>query len=149
MVDNGDLSAEGERSIIDLSGCEDIMNAKKFCSNTSGYAFYYYTDKGVYSFSASSGETVSHQVYACEAGEEVTSIYIYGSAGGGWPTSDCILWIGVWNNSTQDGKLVQFEMDVNYGIPTSMWGPMFGAPDNPLITTGWGKIVDMTNIDAE
>ena len=126
-----------------------IMNAKKFCSNTTGYAFYYYTDKGVYSFSASSGETVSHQVYACEAGEEVTSIYIYGSAGGGWPTSDCILWIGVWNNSTQDGKLVQFEMDVNYGVPTSMWGPMFGAPDNPLITTGWGKIVDMTNIDAE
>ena len=149
VVDDGDLSAEGERSIIDLSGCEDIMNAKKFCSNTAGYAFYYYTDKGVYSFSASSGETVSHQVYACEAGEEVTSIYIYGSAGGGWPTSNCILWIGVWNNSTQDGKLVQFEMDVNYGVPTSMWGPMFGAPDNPLITTGWGKIVDMTNIDAE
>ena len=149
VVDNGDLSAEGARSIIDLSGCEDIMNAKKFCSNTSGYAFYYYTDKGVYSFSASSGETTSHQVYACESGEEVTAIYIYGSNGGGWPTSDCALWIGIWNNNKQDGKLVQYEMDVNYGIPNSFWGPMFGAPDNPVITEGWGKIVDMTCLDAE
>ena len=149
VVDNGDLSAEGARSIIDLSGCEDILKAKKFCSNTSGFAFYYYTDKGVYSFSASSGETTSKEVYKCEAGEEVTAIYAWGSAGGGWPTSDCALWIGVWNEGQKDGKLIQYEMDVNYGIPTSMWGPMFGAPDNPVVTTGWGKIIDMTNIDAE
>ena len=149
VADNGDLSADGARSIIDLSGCEDILNAKRFCSNTSGFAFYYYTDKGVYSFSASSGETTSHTVYECEAGEQVTAIYAWGSAGGGWPTSDCCLWIGVWNEGAKDGKLVQFEMDVNYGIPTSMWGPMFGAPDNPVVTNGWGKIVDMTNIDAE
>jgi len=149
VVDNGDLSAEGARSIIDLSGCQDILNAKKFCSNTSGFAFYYYTDKGVYSFSASSGETTSKVVYECEPGEQVSAIYAWGSAGGGWPTSDCALWIGVWNEGQKDGKLIQYEMDVNYGIPNSMWGPMFGAPDNPVITTGWGKIVDMTNIDAE
>lgn len=31
-----------------------------------------------------------------------------------------------------------------------MWGPMFGAGDeNPVITTGWGKIVGMTCLDAE
>ena len=149
VVDDGDLSAEGDRSIIDLSGCEDIMNAKKFCSNTTGFAFYYYTDKGVYSFSASSGETTSNKIYSCEAGEEITSIYIWGSAGGGFPTSDCALWIGVWNNNKQDGKLVQYEMDVNYGVPNSMWGPMLGAPDNPLITEGWGKIIDMTCTSAE
>ena len=70
-------------------------------------------------------------------------------SGGGWPTSDCILWIGVWNSNTQEGKLIQYEMDVNYGLPNSMWGPMFGAPDNPIVTTGWGKIVDMVCIDAE
>ena len=46
-------------------------------------------------------------------------------------------------------KLLQYEMDINYGTPTSMWGPMFGAEDNPTITTGWGRIVDMTNINAE
>ena len=59
------------------------------------------------------------------------------------------MWIGIWNEQKKDGKLVQYEMDVNYGIPNSMWGPMFGAPDNPVITTGWGKIVCMTNLDAE
>ena len=148
-VDNGDLSAEGARSIIDLSGCEDIQNATMFASNTSGFAFYYATPKGVFSFSASSGETTSHEVYLCESGEQITSIYAWGSAGGGWPTSDCAFFIGVWNEGTKDGKLIQYEVDVNYGIPTSMWGPMFGAPDNPVITTGWGKIVDMTCLDAE
>lgn len=149
VVDNGNLSAEGARSIIDLSGCEDIANATAFTSNTTGMAFYYTTPKGVYSFSPSSGATTAQQVYACEEGEEVTATYIWGSAGGGFPTSDCILWIGVWNEGQKDGKLVQYEMDVDYGTPNSMWGPMFGAPDNPIVTTGWGKIIDMTCISAE
>ena len=149
VIDNGDLSADGTRSIIDLSGCEDIENATLFASNTSGFAFYYATPKGVFSFSASSGETASKEVYKCEAGEQITAIYAWGSAGGGWPTSDCAFFIGVWNENSKDGKLVQYEVDVNYGTPNSMWGPMFGAPDNPVVTTGWGKIVDMTCIDAE
>ena len=149
VVDNGDLSAQGERSIINLSGCKDIMSAKRFASNTSGYAFYYATDNAVYSFSASSGQTESNTVYECQAGEQVTAIYAWGSAGGGWPTSDCGFWIGIWNEQQKDGKLIQYEVDVNYGTPNSMWGPMFGAPDNPVVTTGWGKIVDMTNTDAE
>ena len=149
VTDNGNLAADGARSIIDLSNCEDIMNATRFASNTNGFAFYYATPKGVFSFSASSGESTAHEVYHCEPGEEVKAIYAWGSAGGGWPTSDCALFIGVWNESKKDGKLVQYEMDINYGIPNSMWGPMFGAPDNPVITNGWGKIVDMTCLDAE
>ena len=149
VVDNGDLSAQGNLSKIDLSGLTDIQQARLFASNTSGYAFYYATDKAVYSFSASSGQTTSNTIYECEANEEVTAIYAWGSAGGGWPTSDCGFWIGVWNTQTQEGKLIQYEVDVNYGTPNSMWGPMFGAPDNPVITTGWGKIVSMTNLDAE
>ena len=84
-----------------------------------------------------------------EDGEEISCIYAWGSAGGGWPTSDCAFFIGVWNEGKKDGKLVQYEVDVNYGTPNSMWGPMFGAPDNPVVTTGWGKIVDMTCLDAE
>ena len=149
VPDKGDFSAQGARSILDLSGCENIMNAKIFASNTTGYAFYYATDNCVYSFSTSSGETTNKVVHQCEAGEQVTALYAWGSTGGGFPTSDCALWIGIWNDQKKDGKLVQYEMDVNYGVPYSMWGPMFGAPDNPVITTGWGKIVSMTNIDAE
>lgn len=149
VVDNGDLSADGARSVLDLSGCEDIQHATHFCANTAGGAFYYSTPKGVFSFSPTSGLTTSNTIYTCESGEEVTCIYIYGSAGGGWPTSNVILWIGIWNEGKQDGKLFQSEMDVDNGVIRSQWGPMFGAPDNPTITTGWGKIVDMTCIDAE
>lgn len=149
VVDNGDLSADGDRSIIDLSGCTDIANAKFFASNDGGGAFYYATDKTVYSFSATSGGTTSHTFYECEEGETVTSLYTWGSTGGGWPTYNCVLWIGLWNEQKQDGKLYQSEVDVDYGVARSQWGPMFGAPDNPIITTGWGKIIDMTCIDAE
>ena len=149
IVDNGDLSADGARSVLDLSGCEDIQNAQHFCANTGGMAFYYSTPKGVFSFSPSSGQTTSNVVYTCEAGEEISCIYIYGSAGGGWPTSNCVFWAGIWNEGTKEGKLFQSEMDVDNGVPVSFWGPMFGAPDNPIITSGWGKIVDMTCLDAE
>lgn len=149
IVDNGDLSAAGARSKINLNGCKDIRNAKIFASNTPGMAFYYATDKTVYSFSTSSGQTKENTVYECEPGETVTAVYTWGSAGGGWPTYDCCLWIGVWNEQKQEGKLIQYEVNVNYGLPYSYWGPMMGSPDNPVVTTGWGKIVDMVSLDAE
>ncbi|MCR5131658.1 MAG: hypothetical protein K6C10_09405 [Prevotella sp.] len=149
VIDNGDLSADGARSIIDLSGCEDLQNATLFAANTAGGAFYYATPKGVFSFSPTTGQTTSNVVYSCEAGEEITCVYMGGSVGGGWPTSNVILWIGIWNEGAKDGKLFQSEMDVDNGVIRSQWGPMFGAPDNPTITTGWGKIIDMTCLDAE
>lgn len=149
VVDSGNLAASGTRSVIDLSGCTDIQNARLFASNTAGYAFYYATANAVYSFSASSGASTGNTIYTCLPGEEVTAIYAWGSAGGGWPTSSCCLWVAVWDSNKQEGKLIQYEVDVNYGVATSVFGPMFGAPDNPVITTGWGRIVDMTCIDAE
>lgn len=73
-----------------------------------------------------------------------------GTCGGGWPTSNVILFVGTWSESTKTGKLVQFEMDHTTGLPNTMWGPMFDAGDeNPVITTGWKKIIDMTCLDAE
>ena len=150
VVDDGDLSADGSRSVLSLDGCTDIANAKLYAGNTSGYAFYYATDNTVYSFSASSGQTTSNVFYECEDGETITAMYNYGSLGGGWPTSDCILWIATWNESTEEGKLLQYEIDVNYGIPYSYYGPMYaGTDENPIVTTGWGKIVGMTCNDAE
>ena len=148
-VDEGDLSAQGARSIIDLSGCEDIMNATMYASNTATGGFYYATPKGVYGFSSLSGTTTSNLIYACETGEEITCVYPGGSIGGGWPTSNVILWVGIWNEGKQDGKLFQSEVDVDNLVIRSQWGPMFGAPENPVITTGWGKIVSMCNISAE
>lgn len=150
VVDDGDLSSGGERCKVSLSGCTDIENAKLFAACTGGYAFYYATDKAVYSFSTSSGQTTSNTVYTCESDETVTAIYAWGSVGGGFPTSSCCFWIATWNEGKKEGKLIQYEVDNNYGVPQSMWGPMLGAGDeNPVITTGWGKIVGMTCLDAE
>lgn len=150
VVDNGDLSADGSRSILDISGCEDIANAKLFSDYTCGAALYYSSGKDVYSFSPVTGQTTANKIYTCDPGEEVTCIYSWGSAGGGWPTSSCVLFIATWNESTKTGKLVQFEMNHTTGLPNTMYGPMFGGGDvNPVITTGFQKIVDMTDIDAE
>ena len=148
-VDNGDLGAGGSRAILDLSGCEDLENATMFATCTAGSSFYYSSGKNVYSFSPQTGQTDSRTVYTCEGDEVVTCVYAYGSAGGGWPTSTVILWIATWSESKQDGKLIQYEVEHSTGLPNTMWGPMFGAPDNPVITTGWGKIKSMTCIDAE
>lgn len=148
-VDEGDLSYGGDRSRIDLSGCEDLDNAKYWASNTSGDAFYYSSGKNVYSFAPTSGKTKSETVYTCESGEEVTCIYCWGSVGGGWPTASCILWIATWNENTKTSKLIQYEMDHGSGLPNAMYGPMFGSPDNPTITTGWQKIVGMVSLDAQ
>lgn len=96
------------------------------------------------------GQTKANKVYTCEPGEEVTCLYSWGSAGGGWPTSSRILFIATWNESTKTGRLIQFEMNHGTGLPNTMFGPMFGAGDtNPVITTGFQKIVDMTDLDAE
>ena len=77
VIDNGNLSAEGSRSRLNLNGCKDIRNARLFCSNTAGMAFYYATDKTVYSFSASSGQTTANTLYECESGETVTAMYAW------------------------------------------------------------------------
>ncbi len=149
VADNGDFSAEGERSIIDLSGCEHLKDASCFASCTGGPAFYWAYEGTVYSFTPSSGQTTSEIVHQGDAGEIVSSMYAGGSIGGGFPTSNVILNIGYWNESTSTGTLVEYEMDHYAGLPSSMFGPMFGCEDNPTISTGWGKIVDMVWLDAE
>lgn len=148
-VDDGDLSADGERSTLDLSGCTDINNATMFASTAGGSSFYYSAGKNVYSFSPQTGQTDAKTVYTCEGDEEVTCIYAWGSIGGGWPTSNLVLFIATWSESKKESKLIQYEMDHTNGIPNSMFGPMFGAPENPVITTGWQKIKGMVSTDAE
>ena len=147
-VDNGDLSADGSRSKLDLSGCTGIAEAKLFAANNYGHAFYYATDKGAYSFSPSSGGSTSSTLYECEPSETVTALYTWDSSG--FPTAGSIVWIAVWNESTREGKLIEFEIDPNAGTPLWMYGGSF-APEhsNPHITTGWGKIVSITCTSTE
>lgn len=147
-VDNGDLSADGQRSKIDLSACTGIAQATIFAANNAGTAFYYATDNGVYSFSPSSGESTSNLIYTCEPTEVVTAMYTWNSSG--FPTAGALLWVALWDNSKQEGKLLEYEIDNNAGVPRWDYGNSF-APEhaNPYVTTGWGKIVSMTCISTE
>ena len=147
VVDDGDLSANGANSVIDLSGCEDIKNLKYFTGHNLGEAFYYATDKAAYSFSPSTGQTTSEKIYTCEGEEEITCLSVYCShGGGGWPTAGYALWLGIWEESKKEGKIMEFEIDPDYGIPYADWSPMFGH-DNPYITTGYGKIKSIINYE--
>jgi len=150
VVDDGDLSADGANSIIDLSGCKDIMNMKYFIGNYNGSAFYYAADKALYSFSPTSGQTTAYEIYTCAAGEEITCISIFFEhASGGFPTPGVALWAGIWEESKKEGKLLEWEIDPDSGTPVEMWGPMFGAEraETPFVTTGFGKIKSITAVD--
>ena len=138
VVDDGDLSTDGARSKIDLSGCTGIAEATLFAANNYGHAFYYATPDAVHSFSPSSGATTSNTLYTCEPGEEVTALYTWNS--GGWPTAGIILWIATWDENAQEGKLIEFEIDANYGTANWSFGPSM-APDhtNPYITPAMAK----------
>lgn len=147
-VDNGDLSADGSRSRLDLSGCTDMGRARLFAANNYGHAFYYATDNAVYSFSPSSGATTSSTIYQCGAGETVTAIYSWNSAG--FPTAGVILWVAVWDENKHEGKLLEYEVDPNNGTPRWMYGEdMAPGHANPYVTTGWGKIISMTCTSTE
>ncbi|MDE5612129.1 MAG: hypothetical protein K2I90_08955 [Odoribacter sp.] len=153
LDDEGDFAADGSKSITDLSNCEGISQAKYFTGmtatdgmNLAAYSFYYATDKAVYSFSpVKGGDNSAYTLYECEATEEVTAIYAGGSMGGGWPSSDCLLWLAVWDEAKQEGKLIEYEMNHTTGEPRAKWT----SHDNPYITTGWGKIRSMVFLDAE
>ena len=148
VVDDGDLSADGVNAIIDLSGCKDIMNLKHFIGNNHGSAFYYATEKTLYSFSPTSGQTTAHEFFTCAENEEITCLSIFfGDGGGGFPTAGAVLWAGVWNESTKEGKLLEWEIDPYSGIAVSEWGPIF-APSHELlhVTSGFGKIKSIVAI---
>lgn len=140
--DDTNLSGNGSRSIIDLSGCEDIDKAVMFYTGPIAKAFHYVTDKAIYAFSITSGETFSHKIYDIPAGEVVTCIHSLPS--GGFPTAGRVYWFATWNEAEQDGKIIEFEIDPDGGLPSWTWGAMLGINQpNPNITGGFGKIISM------
>lgn len=147
-VDNGDLSADGNRSKLDLSGCTNINQAKLFAANNYGHAFYYATDKAVYSFCPSSGNTVSTTLYECEPNETVTALYTWDVAG--FPTAGTLFWAALWDEEKHEGKLLEYEMDPNNGTPRWEYGESMELDHtNPYVTTGWGKIISITCMSTE
>ncbi|PTN05926.1 PKD-like family lipoprotein [Mangrovibacterium marinum] len=140
--DDSDLSGNGSRSKIDLSACEDIENATMFYAESSGTTFHYATDKAIYGFSITSGETTSNKVYDLPEGDEVTAMYSIPAKG--FPTGGRVYWFATWNEASKNGKIVECEIDPYSGKLDWFWGMMFGLPGpNPSVTEGYGKIVRM------
>lgn len=140
--DDSDLSGNGSRSMIDLSACEDIDKATMFYAEASGSSFLYATDKAVYGFSITSGSSTSKKLYDLPDGDVVTCIYSIPAAG--FPTGGRACWFATWNETTQNGKIVESEIDPYSGDLDWFWGMMFGLPGpNPSVTEGFGKIVSM------
>ncbi|MFV0590301.1 MAG: PKD-like family lipoprotein [Draconibacterium sp.] len=140
--DDSNLSGNGSRSKIDLSACEDIDKATMFYAETSGSSFHYATDKAIYGFSITSGETTSNKVYDLPEGDVVTAMYSIPA--GGFPTGGRVYWFATWNETTKNGKIVECEIDPYSGKLDWFWGMMFGLPGpNPSVTEGFGKITSM------
>ena len=84
------------------------------------------------------------------SGEEITCLSIFfHHASGGFPTPGVALWLGIWEEGKQEGKLLEWEIDPDAGVPVEMWGPMFGAERDevPFVTTGFGKIKSIASVD--
>ncbi|MDR2413569.1 MAG: hypothetical protein LBD64_01100 [Odoribacteraceae bacterium] len=139
VIDNGILA----RSTRPLTGCTGIENASCFASGLAGPALFYGTGNSVYSYSYTTGQTVSRLLWQGDAGDEVTALSLLNT--GGFPTSGRILWIAVWNEAAKAGRLVEFEINPVSGEAEALYAPMFsGIPDNPVYHEGLGKILFMT-----
>ena len=138
VVDNGNLA----RYSMSLEGCPGIAEASCFASGEAGPSLFYGIGNKVYSFSYATGQTSAHLMWEGAPGEEITCLQIIGT--GGFPMSGRMLWICVWNPSTQKGRIVEFEFNPINGEPESVYGPEYsGIDENPVIWDGYGKVLYM------
>ncbi len=140
VVDDGKLA----RYIRSLEGCENIKEASCFTSTNAGPALIYAAGNTVYSYSYTTGQTEANKIWSSDdASDVITCMSIIGT--GGFPTGGRVLWVATWNESSQEGRIIEFEIDPTTGKVDDVYGPQFGAEgDSPSIFTGFGKVISMT-----
>jgi hypothetical protein len=146
-IDNGDLTATGLWNPKSLSGCENISEAKIFAASNSGSVIFYATNNRLYAFPGAALNPASYLLHQCEPGEEITAMYHLGTYGGP-PIAGRLLWVAVWNESTKEGKVLEFSIDLNNGQPITLpWYPVgYTNRDNPRVIKpvgGFGKIKEI------
>ena len=130
VVDNGYLAQISKP----LSGCSDLDKATCFESGTGGSAIFYGAGNKVYSYSYTTGQSTSSLLWSGEAGDEVTCMRLLST--GGFPTAGRVLWIGVWNESAKEGRVIEFEIDPDSGLSDSSCRDMSGIEGHPCVHTG-------------
>lgn len=137
VVDNGYLA----RRSVPLNGCKNIGQASCFVAGNLGAALFYGAENTLYSFSYTTGNTSANVLWTGELGDEITCLEILPA--GGFPSGGLVLWAAVWNESAQEGKIVEIEFDPTTGLVHNEWGPMFGGQETPCVYEGFGKIISM------
>ena len=137
VVDNGNLA----RRSVSLAGCQGIDQASCFIAGNMGAALFYGAGNTLYSFSYTTGQTSANVLWTGEPGDEITCMEMLPS--GGFPSGGLVLWAAVWNETAQEGKVVEIEFDPATGLVNNQWGPMFGGQETPLVYDGFGKIISM------
>lgn len=137
VVDDGKLT----RYYKPLDGLQDLANAKVFESGLGGPAIFYGAGNKVYSYSYTTGQTTSNLIWEGEAGDEVTCMKILPT--GGYPSGGRVLWIAVWNEAKNEGKIIDCEINPVSGLLELQVSAWVGVMENPTVTTGFGKVTQM------
>ncbi len=120
-----------------MSGLENIENAKFFSTGNRGEVLLYATARDIYTFEYSGSHNAIKINNDFPVGEEISSMKIYkpGTGNGLSEANGAILYIATWNGS--EGKLYEFSMNEANGYLRNK------TPLN--IFTGFGKIMDMNH----
>ena len=137
VVDDGKLTRYNKP----LDGLVDLDKATVFESNLAGPAIYYGVGNKVYSYSYTTGQTSSNKIWEGEPGDEVTCMKILPS--GGYPTGGRVLWIAVWNQAKNEGKIIDCEVNPVSGLLELQVSAWVGLSQNATEKTGFGKITKM------
>lgn len=138
VVDNGKLA----RNSWSLAGCTDIDKASYFWAPRAGTVLFYAVGNQLYSFSFSTGQATSELVWSGESSDEITCMYSVNPSG--WPASGKILWVAVWDETTQEGRVVEFGFDHMTGKIAAGELAWMGISDpGPNTYNGFGKIISM------
>lgn len=143
VVDNGKLA----RHTYSLAGCTDIDRASCFWAPKKGTTLFYAAENQLYSFSYSTGQSTSELLWSGESGDEITCMYSVNPSG--WPASGSILWVAVWNEAAQKGRIVEFGFDSMTG--KIALGDLFQigiSNPGPNTYNDFGKIISMTEKNA-
>ncbi len=138
VVDNGYLSRQTKA--VNLP---EIENATHFCSGESGSAIWYSVGNKVYYYAYTTGQAKAEVLWQGDPNEEVTCMELLFT--GGFPTSGRIFWIAAWNPTTNQGRVIEYEVNPSTGEGDLLYVPMFGGGnEQPRIYEGFGKIYGMT-----
>lgn len=119
--------------IIDLGTATDMASSGHFAFGTRGYVMYHATDTKVYynNFSGDRTSTLIYDIAADYPGYKTSRIQIFKNTDN--PFDSKLLFVGIYNETTKEGKLLQFVVNETNGA----------IEEDPTVYAGFGRIASM------